>query len=113
MLTLGRLKDDYSVLSPLTGLGGRNGGLGLKSRWRALWAIGVKVVSLKSTFWGFWWIWVVGSGGWVFERVNGSGRVLPYICGGLWSGVLDYIWRAVVTCGVSGALGGALWGLFR
>ena len=32
MLTLGGLKDDYSVLSPLTGLGGRNGGLGLKCR---------------------------------------------------------------------------------
>ena len=75
MLTLGRLKDDYSVLSPLTGLRGRNGGLGLKCCWRALWAIGAKVVSLKSTFWGFWWIWVIGSGGWVFERVNGSGRV--------------------------------------
>ena len=32
MLTLGGLKDDYSVLSPLTGLRGRNGGLGLKCR---------------------------------------------------------------------------------
>ena len=54
MLTLGGLKDDYSLLSPLTGLMGRNGGLSLKSRWEALWAMGVKVVSLKSTFWGFW-----------------------------------------------------------
>lgn len=67
MLTLGGLKDDYSLLSPLTGLRGRNGGLSLKSRWEALWAMGVKVVSLKSTFW---WLWVVRS-----DRVIGSGRV--------------------------------------
>ena len=63
MLTLGGLKDDYSLLSPLTGLRGRNGGLSLKSRWEALWAMGVKVVSLKSTFWGFWWLWVGRVGG--------------------------------------------------
>ena len=49
VLTLAGLKDDYSLFSPLTGLRGRNGGLSLKSRWRALWAMGVKVVSLKST----------------------------------------------------------------
>ena len=70
MLTLGGLKDDYSLLSPLTGLRGRNGGLSLKSRWEAFWAMGVKVVSLKSTFWGFWGFWVDRVGGWV-----GSGRV--------------------------------------
>ena len=54
VLTLGGLEDDYSLFSPLTGLRGRNGGLSLKCRWEALCAIGVKVVSLKSTLSGFW-----------------------------------------------------------
>ena len=101
MLTLGGLKDDYSVLSPLTGLEGRNGGLSLKSRWEAFWAMGVKVVSLKSTFWGFWGFWWIGLG----DRV-GSG--LPYICGGRWSGALDYILRAGLTLAALWPLVGAL-----
>ena len=99
VLTLGGLKDDYSVFSPLTGFGGRNGGLGLKSRWRALWAIGVKYVSLKSTFWGFgwiWWIWVGWSGLWVGQWVGSAlymqrplvGRVGLYMAGGAHLGCL-------------------------
>ena len=65
MLTLGGLKDDYSVFSPLTGFGGRYGGLGLECRWRALWAIGVKCVSSRSTLLAFRWIWGgVGGFGW-------------------------------------------------
>jgi len=84
--------------------------------------MGVKDVSLKSTFWGFWWFWV----GWSVGRVFGSGRPvgsacraklvdwfgvgsgLPYICGGRWSGVLDYIRRAGLTLAALWPLVGAL-----
>jgi hypothetical protein len=58
MLTLAMISKRFSVLSPLTGLRGRNGGLSLKCCWRAFWAIGVKIVSLKSTLSTFWVIWV-------------------------------------------------------
>jgi hypothetical protein len=58
MLTLAMISKRFSVFSPLTGLRGRNGGLGLKCCWEAFWAIGVKVVSLKSTLSTFWVIWV-------------------------------------------------------
>ena len=50
------------------GLGGRNGGLSLECRWRALWAIGVKVVSLKSTLSTFWVVLVVLGG---FDDLGG------------------------------------------
>ena len=90
MLTLGGLEDDYSVFSPLTGLRGRNGGLGLKCRWEALWAIGVKVVSLRSTLSGF---WVVLGG-----RVFGSG---------LWVG-----WSGRVCLIYAAAIGRACWTIY-
>ena len=90
MLTLAGLKDDYSLFSPLTGLGGRYGGLGLECRWRGLWAIGVKYVSSRSTLLTFRWIWVVS-----VDRVDwfayiyamggfGGSLVCLYICNGRW-----------------------------
>ena len=107
MLTLGGLKDDYSVFSPLTGLRGRNGALSLKSRWRALWAIGVKVVSSRSTLSGFW----VDLG--LLGLLGGSGpyrvgSVLLYICNAIGSSVLLYIWMAGDALGFLWPLAGLL-----
>ena len=103
MLTLASLKDDYSVFSPVAGLGGRNGGLGLKSRWRALWAMGVKTVILKSTLWWFW----------SFRSLCGlvayCGRsALLYICNDIVAGVLPYIRMAGDALRVSCPLAGLL-----
>ena len=76
--------------------------------------MGVKYVSLKSTLSGFWVIWVGWSGLWVgsacrVELVDwfGVGSGLPYICGGRWSGMLDYILRA----GLPWPSLGLLWGV--
>jgi hypothetical protein len=69
MLTLAMISKRFSVLSPLTGLRGRNGGLSLKMPRNALCRLLRKNVSLKSTFSGFWVVLGYASYMWSFECV--------------------------------------------
>ena len=65
-------------------LRGRNGGLSLKCRWEALWAIGVKDVSLRSTL--------------SVVSVVLGGLVCPYICNADFVGWLVSLYICEAVC---------------